>query len=329
MSQVQTLEVSPAEDGMRLDRWFKVRFPHLGHGKLQKMLRTGQVRLDGGRAKANTRIEAAQMVRVPPIDDGPGWQPPAKAKLKMTSEEIQDVQSWIIHQDDHLIVINKPAGLAAQGGSGTKKHVDGFLQALQFDKEERPRLVHRLDKDTSGVMLIARTRKAAAWYADAFKSKAAHKLYWALVVGTPRPREGMITLPISKQLGAGGERMMVDYDEGKFAKTGYRVLETAGQKISWIAFQPVTGRTHQIRIHAAEGLSTPILGDGKYGGEESVVSGLKNSKKMHLHARGIQIPNMAGGMLNIFAPATDFFIESCRFLGFQDQSEYDLILETD
>lgn len=328
MSQVQILEVSPAEDGMRLDRWFKVRFPQLGHGKLQKLLRTGQVRIDGGRVKANTRLETAQIVRVPPLDDGPGWQPPAKARKKISPEEIEEVKSWILHRDDHLIAINKPAGLAAQGGSGTKKHVDGFLGALQFDKEERPRLVHRLDKDTSGVMLIARSRKAAAWYVDAFKSKSAHKLYWALVIGTPRPREGMITLPISKQLGAGGERMVVDHDEGKFAKTGYRVLETAGQKVSWIAFQPVTGRTHQIRIHAVEGLSTPILGDGKYGGEESVISGLKHSKKMHLHARGIQIPNMAGGMLNIFAPPADFFMHSCGFLGFQAQEEYDLILET-
>ncbi len=328
MSQVQSLEVSPAEDGMRLDRWFKVRFPQLGHGKLQKLLRTGQVRVDGGRAKANMRVETAQIVRVPPMDDGPGWKPPAKAKKRISEEEAKDVQSWVVHQDDHLIVINKPPGLAAQGGSGTKKHVDGLLGALQFDREERPRLVHRLDKDTSGVMLLARSRKAAAWYTEAFKSKEAQKLYWALVVGTPRPREGMITLPISKQLGAGGERMVVDHDEGKFAKTAYRILETAGQKVSWIAFQPVTGRTHQIRIHASEGLSACILGDGKYGGEEAEIDGLKNSKKMHLHARGIQVPNMAGGMLEIFAPPPVHFLESCRFLGFQTQPEYDWILET-
>jgi len=329
MSQVQSLEVSPAEDGMRLDRWFKVRFPQLGHGKLQKLLRTGQVRVDGGRAKANMRIEAAQIVRVPPIDDGPGWQPPAKHKKRISDEEIKDVRSWVVHQDDHLIVINKPAGLAAQGGSGTKKHVDGLLGALQFDREERPRLVHRLDKDTSGVMLLARSRKAAAWYADAFKSKEAHKLYWALVVGTPRPREGMITLPIAKQLGAGGERMVVDHEEGQFAKTAYRILETAGQKVSWIAFQPVTGRTHQIRIHALEGLGACILGDGKYGGEEAQIDGLIQSKKMHLHARGIQVPNMAGGMLEIYAPEPPHFSESCRFLGFQAQPEYDWILETE
>ncbi|NQV99070.1 MAG: RluA family pseudouridine synthase [Rhodospirillales bacterium] len=329
MNQVQTLEVSPAEDGMRLDRWFKVRFPQLGHGKLQKMLRTGQVRVDGGRAKANLRIETAQLVRVPPIDDGPGWQPTASVKKRITAEEQKEVQSWVVHQDDHLIVINKPAGLAAQGGSGTKKHVDGFLEALQFNRDERPRLVHRLDKDTSGVMLIARSRKAAAWYAEVFKSKEAHKLYWALVVGAPRPREGLITLPLSKQLGVGGERMVVDQETGKFARTAYRILESAGQKVSWVAFQPVTGRTHQIRIHSFEGLGAPILGDGKYGGEEAHVAGLANSKKMHLHARAIQVPNMAGGTLEVYAPPAAHFIESCRFLGFQAQPEYDWILETD
>ncbi len=329
MNQVQNLEVSPAEDGMRLDRWFKVRFPHLGHGKLQKLLRTGQIRVDGGRAKSNTRMETAQIVRVPPIDDGPGWQPPARIKQQITETQVQEVRSWILHQDDHLIVINKPAGLAAQGGSGTKKHVDGLLGALQFDRDERPRLVHRLDKDTSGTLLIARSRKAATWYADAFKSKEAQKLYWALVVGTPRPREGMITLPLSKQLGAGGERMVVDHDEGKFARTAYRILETAGQKISWIAFQPVTGRTHQIRIHAFEGLGTPILGDGKYGGADAHIDGLQYSKKMHLHARGIQVPNLAGGRLEIYASEPTHFSESCRFLGFQVQPEYDWILETE
>lgn len=329
MSPVQNLEVSPAEDGMRLDRWFKVRFPQLGHGKLQKLLRTGQVRVDGGRAKANTRIEASQIIRVPPMDDKTTWRPPAHVKKRLSDDQIEEVRSWVLHRDDHLIVINKPAGLAAQGGSGTKTHVDGYLDALKFDKDERPKLVHRLDKDTSGVMLIARSRKAAAWYTEAFRSKAAHKLYWALVIGTPRPSEGMITLPISKQAGAGGERMRVDYDEGKFARTAYRILETAGQKISWLAFQPVTGRTHQIRIHTAEGLGAPIMGDGKYGGEDAKVAGLVHSNKMHLHARGIQVPNMSGGMHNIFAPPTDFFEESCRFLGFQAQSEYDLILETE
>lgn len=332
MSQVSNIEVAASEDGMRLDRWFKTHYPALGHGKLQKLLRTGQIRLDGARAKANSRIAEQQTIRVPPLDTDSEAQrttPKVKKKVRLTEDEIDDVRSWIIHRDDHLIIINKPGGLAAQGGSGTKRHVDGLLDALQFDRDERPRLVHRLDKDTSGAMLIARSRKAAQWYADKFKSKDAHKLYWALVVGNPRPKEGMITLPLSKMGGAKGERMIVDEDEGKFARTAYRVLDTAAQKAAWVAFQPVTGRTHQIRIHASDGLGTPVLGDGKYGGAEAYVDGLGSSQKLYLHSRGILIPNLAGGMLQIYAPLPDYFADCCRFLGFQTEPEYDLILDTE
>lgn len=329
MTQVQTIEVNSAEDGMRLDRWFKVHFPELGHGQLQKLLRTGQIRVDGGRVKANSRVEAAQSIRVPPVDDAPAPRFVAKKKPKLTDQDIREAQSWVIYKDDHLIVINKPAGLAAQGGSGMTRHVDGMLDALKFDKDERPRLVHRLDKDTSGVMLIARSRKAATWYTSAFKSKEAQKLYWALVVGHPNPDEGIITLPIAKMPGATGERMVVDQDEGKFARTGYRVLESAGQKVSWVAFQPVTGRTHQIRIHASAGLGMPLLGDGKYGAADAYIDGLKHTRKLHLHARGIRVPNLSGGTLEVFAPLSEHFTESCRFLGFQALPEYDWIIETE
>jgi len=327
MSQVQIIEVTPAEDGMRLDRWFKTHYPDLGHVQLQKLLRSGQVRLDGGRVKASSRIVELQIIRVPPIEERAARKAQPKQKFKITEEDIELVKSWIIHQDSHLFVINKPSGLAAQGGSGTTRHVDGLLDALKPKDGERPRLVHRLDKDTSGVMLIARSRKAATFYTDVFQSKEAKKLYWALVVGQPKLEEGIITLPLKKAPGAKGDKVIVDQKEGKFARTAYRVLDTAGQKVSWLAFQPVTGRTHQIRVHATEGLETPIVGDGKYGGSESFLDGLPSSKQMHLHARAIVLPNLSGGMLEVLAPPPEHFMESCRFLGFAIQPNYNYIIE--
>ncbi|MEZ7844896.1 MAG: RluA family pseudouridine synthase [Rhodospirillales bacterium] len=327
MSQVQIIEVTPAEDGMRLDRWFKTHYPDLGHVQLQKLLRSGQVRLDGGRVKASSRIVELQIIRVPPIEEQAARKAQPKQKFKITEEDIELVKSWIIHQDSHLFVINKPSGLAAQGGSGTTRHVDGLLDALKPKDGERPRLVHRLDKDTSGVMLIARSRKAATFYTDVFQSKEAKKLYWALVVGQPKLEEGIITLPLKKAPGAKGDKVIVDQKEGKFARTAYRVLETAGQKVSWLAFQPVTGRTHQLRVHATEGLETPIVGDGKYGGSESFLDGLPSSKQMHLHARAIVLPNLSGGMLEVLAPPPEHFMESCRFLGFAIQPNYNYIIE--
>ena len=327
MSQVQIIEVTPAEDGMRLDRWFKTHYPDLGHVQLQKLLRSGQVRLDGGRVKASSRIVELQIIRVPPIEERTARKAKLKQKFKITEEDIELVKSWIIHQDSHLFVINKPSGLAAQGGSGTTRHVDGLLDALKPKDGERPRLVHRLDKDTSGVMLIARSRKAATFYTDVFQSKEAKKLYWALVVGQPKLEEGIITLPLKKAPGAKGDKVIVDQKEGKFARTAYRVLETAGQKVSWLAFQPVTGRTHQLRVHATEGLETPIVGDGKYGGSESFLDFLPSSKQMHLHARAIVLPNLNGGTLEVLAPPPKHFMESCRFLGFASQPNYNYIIE--
>jgi 23S rRNA pseudouridine955/2504/2580 synthase len=327
MNEVLSIEVPAAEDGMRLDRWFKTHFPNLGHVQLQKLLRTGQVRVDGGRVKASFRISETQIIRVPPIEERAPRKATSSNKMRITEEDIEEVKSWILYQDSHLYVLNKPSGLAAQGGSGMTRHVDGLLDALKMKSGERPRLVHRLDKDTSGVMLIARNRKAAAWYTGVFQSKEAQKLYWALVSGKPKLDEGIITLPLMKAPGAKGDKVIVDQDEGKFARTAYRVLETAGQKVSWLAFQPITGRTHQIRVHAAEGLETPIVGDGKYGGVISFIDGLPSSKKMHLHARAIVLPNLAGGMLEVLAPPPEYFMESCQFFGFSTQHNYNYIID--
>ena len=327
MNEVFTTEVLSTEDGMRLDRWFKTHYPNLGHVQLQKLLRSGQVRVDGGRVKGSFRIAETQIIRVPPIEERAPRKATPNKKMKITEEDIEDVKSWILYQDSHLFVINKPSGLAAQGGSGMTRHVDGLLDVLKPKNGERPRLVHRLDKDTSGVMLIARSRKAATWYTDVFQSKEAQKLYWALVVGKPKLDEGIITLPLIKTPGAKGDKVIVDKEEGKFARTAYRVLETAGQKISWLAFQPVTGRTHQIRVHATEGLETPIVGDGKYGGADSFIDGLPSSRQMHLHARAIVVPNFSGGMLEVLAPPPEHFMESCQFLGFETQPNYNYIIE--
>ena len=329
MNDVLTIDVLATEDGMRLDRWFKIHFPNLGHVQLQKLLRTGQVRVDGGRVKASCRIAEMQSIRVPPIVERTPLQVTPNKKITSTEEDIKEVKSWILYQDTHLYVINKPSGLAAQGGTSLTRHVDGLLDALKVKNGERPRLVHRLDKDTSGVMLIARSRKAAAWYTGVFQSKEAQKLYWALVVGKPKLDEGIITLPLIKASGAKGDKVIVHHDEGKFARTAYRVLETAGQKVSWLAFQPVTGRTHQIRVHAVEGLETPIVGDGKYGGATSLIYGLPSSKQMHLHARAIVLPNFAGGMLEVLAPPPEHFLESCQFLGFSTQANYNYIIDTE
>ena len=308
MSQVQIIEVTPAEDGMRLDRWFKTHYPDLGHVQLQKLLRSGQVRLDGGRVKASSRIVELQIIRVPPIEERAARKAQPKQKFKITEEDIELVKSWIIHQDSHLFVINKPSGLAAQGGSGTTRHVDGLLDALMPKDGERPRLVHRLDKDTSGVMLIARSRKAATFYTDVFQSKEAKKLYWALVVGQPKLEEGIITLPLKKAPGAKGDKVIIDQKEGKFARTAYRVLDTAGQKVSWLAFQPVTGRTHQIRVHLSH-LGFPIVGDDKYGDYQLNKELNRSSgkgpklKRMFLHASIAVVKHPATGEnLRIEAP---------------------------
>lgn len=301
MSQVRHIKVKPGDDGIRLDRWFNRHYPGLSYGGLSKMLRTGQIRVDGGRAKPGDRITVGQEIRVPPVGaeaKKPPQAPPAKRAL--SSEEIAEVRGWVLYRDADVIALNKPPGLATQGGPGIKRHVDGLLDALKDQPEdERPRLVHRLDKDTSGLLLIARSAKAAAALADAFKGRDAHKLYWALVKRVPTPREGKISAPMEKQAGKGGERMEVS-DGGKAARTLYAVMDNAGRKAAWLAMMPQTGRTHQLRLHCAY-LNNPIVGDGKYGGEDAFLGGLV-SKKLHLHARRIRCPHPAGGMLDVTAP---------------------------
>lgn len=299
MKAVETRTVAPDEDEIRLDHWFKQHFPTLGYGRLQKLLRTGQVRVDGKRAKAGLRLAAGQSVRVPPVSDAPG---PTKKRRSVSEEDASFVRGLVLHRDADVLVIDKPAGLAVQGGTGVFRHLDGLLDALRFDAPERPRLVHRLDRDTSGVMVLARHRKAAAHLGRSFNGRSARKVYWAATVGVPRPARGRIDLPLAKLPGAGGERMGVDRDEGKRAITLYSVLERSGNRLAWVAFWPQTGRTHQIRVHAAA-LQTPILGDVKYGGAQAFLQSDTVPRQLHLHAREIALPHPSGkGTLRAAAP---------------------------
>ena len=315
------MTVSAGDAEIRLDRWFKRHFPGLGHGKLEKLLRTGQVRLDGKRAKSGDRVAEGQVVRVPPLGDlnpanaKPHQAPPTSAR------EAKLIQATVLHRDEDVIVIDKPHGLAVQGGTNTTRHLDGMLDALIFDAAERPRLVHRLDKDTSGVLVLARNARAAAKLAQAFRDKTTRKIYWAAVVGAPEKRSGRIDQKLAKQPGKLGERVVPD-EEGQRAVTYYRTVAHAADRLAWIAFEPVTGRTHQLRAHSAA-LGTPILGDGKYGGAESHVPGIPGNRLLHLHARALAIPHPQGGMLIVMAPLPPHMKETWEFFGFEEGQEPD------
>lgn len=311
---VENVTVGNGEGDLRLDRWFKRHYPALSHVRLEKLLRKGQIRVDGKRVKANARLEPGQVVRVPPLGPLPDPSERPKAESRISEADAEMIRRAVMYRDESVIVLNKPPGLATQGGTGTKVHVDMLLDVLKLKDEDRPRLVHRLDKDTSGVLLLGRTPAATAKLAAAFKSRAARKIYWALTVGVPDPREGTIKAPLAKQEGAKGEKMEVSED-GQRATTDFEVIENAAKTVAWIQMRPLTGRTHQLRVHAAY-LGTPILGDGKYGGAEAHLQGQGVSRKLHLHARAIECPHPDGGTLKIIAPLPTHMAESFDFFGF-------------
>jgi 23S rRNA pseudouridine955/2504/2580 synthase len=313
-----TVTVGEADGTLRLDRWFRRHYPGLAHGRLEKLLRTGQIRVDGRKAKSGDRVSSGMAIRVPPIDaEAPGPAPFTEPRPARPQDEAM-LRDLVIHRDDHAIVINKPAGLAVQGGSNTIRHVDGLLDGLRFGSPERPRLVHRLDKDTSGVLLIARTAAAAAFFTRAFRDKTTRKIYWAIVAGLPNPRRGRIDLALAKGLATAGpkgkERVRAD-DDGKDAVTYYSVVDAAGDRASWLALLPLTGRTHQLRAHCAA-IGTPILGDGKYGGAAAHLPGGGAAHRLHLHARSLEIPHPAGGTLRVTAPLSPHMQRMWDFLGF-------------
>ena len=321
---VRTFTVNEDDDGIRLDRWFRRNLPEASFGTVARWARTGQLRLDGKRAAPGDRIEAGQTIRVPPRDEEKAPGRPQPKREALTPDEVEFVRSLVIEEDPAAIVLDKPPGLATQGGTKTIMHLDRLLGGLVAQDAARPKLVHRLDKDTSGVLLVARTPRAAAFFSKAFSGRTARKVYWALVVGVPSVEDGMIDLPLAKQPGTGGEKMHVDEKEGSAARTRYRVIERAGNTAAWVELQPFTGRTHQLRVHMAA-IGHPIVGDGKYGGQEAFLSG-GISRKMHLHARRIKVDHPDGGVIDVFAEPPAHFAQSIAHLGF-DAANADLPLD--
>jgi 23S rRNA pseudouridine955/2504/2580 synthase len=316
MSGVVIREIAAQDADIRLDRWFRRHYPQLGHGRLEKLLRTGQVRVDGGRAKASTRLATGQKVRVPPLPDAAAARPP-RDPAPPSREDAAWLRGLMIHRDDDILALNKPPGLPVQGGSKVERHLDAMLDALRFDAAERPRLVHRLDKETSGVLVLARSAAAAAWLARAFRGKDVVKTYWALVAGVPHPRRGRIDLAVGKRAADedAGERVRPDPQDGKPASTLYAVVDHASSAAAWLALRPLTGRTHQLRVHCAA-LGTPILGDGKYGGPKAFLRGLPGGKVLQLHAYAITVPRRAGRPLTLAAPLSAEARDAWSFLGF-------------
>ncbi|MDR6287789.1 23S rRNA pseudouridine955/2504/2580 synthase [Inquilinus ginsengisoli] len=324
MSGVQSLAVGTDEGELRLDRWFRQRFPGLTHGRLEKLLRTGQIRVDGKRAKAAQRLEAGQTIRIPPLDDTATETPTPRAPLPLKPEKAQglaaELKRAILFMDDDIIALNKPAGLAVQGGGKVKAHVDGLLDHLQFDAKERPRLVHRLDQETSGVLLIGRTAKATRRLTEAFRERATRKEYWAVTVGVPQPRQGRIDLPLARSPSNVGRVVEEDDEEGQRAVTDFAVVEAAAQHAAFVAMWPVTGRTHQLRLHMAA-LDTPILGDGKYGGARSEITGAELPRQLHLHARRLVLPHPTRGTIDVTAPLSPHMVSTFRYFDFDAKTK--------
>ena len=323
MNGVKRLTVKQSEDGMRLDRWFKIHVPQMPHALLNKLLRKGQVRVDGARAKTSTRLEAGQQLRIPPIETGKAGKPARVVPAKSLSQaERAKFQAMVLLEDDDLLIINKPFGLAVQGGSKTGRHIDGMLQGLEREYGERPRLVHRLDRDTSGVLVIAKRRQSAAHLGKLFQSRAVHKIYWAAVMGVPEPRQGRIDTGLVKVMTDRGERVRPAREGEKGAQkaiTHYSVIDRAGDVLAWISLKPVTGRQHQLRAHMAF-LGTPIAGDGKYGGVENLPEEV--AAKLHLHARRICFPHPKGYTVDVTAPLPVHMRNTWKFYGF-DPDRYD------
>ena len=304
MSGVEIIKVKPEDDGMRLNRWFLKYYPGLGLGRLQKLLRTKQIKIDGKRAESGSRLLTGQEIRVPPLEQ----EKKVSDGAVISTKDAQYIKDMIIYKDDDVIVLNKPSGLAVQGGTNTLRHIDGMLEALKFDLPEKPRLVHRIDKDTSGVLVLARNRKMADGLTKAFREHTLQKTYLALVRGVPVKMSGEIKAPLEKA----GEKVYVS-EEGKQAVTFFEVLDNVGDKYALIAASPLTGRTHQIRAHL-EYIGAPIIGDDKYFGKERDRSKMF-ADKLHLHAYQIDLSSVYGKKMVVKAKLPDYFKESLKTLG--------------
>lgn len=317
MREVRTLYVDAGEDGVRLDRWFKRRWPHLSHIQINKLARSGQIRVDGARAKADTRLSAGSQIRVPPLPDAPD---PGERKT-ISDRDAAFARSLVLYEDEEVLALNKPSGLAVQGGTKTSKHIDRLLSAWG-EGLERPRLVHRLDRDTSGVLLLGKTPGAAAKLAGAFAKRRAQKTYWAIVSGNPRPGEGIVELPLVKK-GVGDRELVVPADpkdpKAEPAETEYVTISRAGPRAAWLALRPYTGRTHQLRAHM-KAIGHPILGDPKYGDEATTE--LSGGLKLQLHARRVTLPHPSAGLISVEAPLSPEMKAGFERFGF-DEHEAD------
>ena len=320
MSGVQQRQVEDDEDGMRLDRWFATHFPQLGFGRLQKLIRNGEVKVDKAKVTTSTRLVGGQTVRIPPIDD-----PDTVKPVKLNDADALFLKDLILYEDDDIYVFNKPPGLAVQGGSGTKRHLDGMLKSLPNKKGEPPRLVHRLDRDTSGCLVVAKTKAAASHFGTVFRSRSARKIYWAIVAGNPHPQQGEISCFLARQSTADGEQMVVVKNGtpgAQHSMSYYSTTDTASRRFAWITLKPVTGRTHQLRVHMAQ-LGTPIIGDPRYFNIENWQGAPGLAEGLHLHARRIAIPLRNGKRLDISAPLPPHMRQSFETLGF-DPDRYDV-----
>jgi 23S rRNA pseudouridine955/2504/2580 synthase len=322
---VQTVAVTPDEAGMRVDRFLEARFPTLSFSHIQRIIRKGELRVNGRRAQPKDRLAAGQAVRIPPLR----LDQPKPARPDSEADKTRAfLKSITLHEDADVLVLNKPMGLAVQGGSGTVKHLDGMLEVLRDAHGQRPRLVHRLDKDTAGCLLVAKTRFAAAALAKTFRSRAARKIYWALVAGVPKPRQGRISTYLAKEEREDESFMRIARhgEEGaSHAVTFYAVVETAARQLAWLSLKPVTGRTHQLRAHCAH-IGHPIVGDPKYFSKENwdLPGGLQN--RLHLLARRIVVPHPRGGTIDVSAPLPPHMQQSWNLLGF-DAERYDPIVD--
>lgn len=325
MATVETKSVGEDEAGLRLDRWFKLHYPGLGFGALQKLVRTGQVRVDGKRVETSTRLAPGQAVRVPPgaMVAEVSSEAPKRAMPRADGDDAAFLRSITLFEDKDVMVLNKPAGLAVQGGSGLTRHVDAMLESLADARGQVPRLVHRLDRETSGCLVVAKTRSIAAELAKTFRSRSARKIYWALVAGVPKPHQGKISTWLARDE-EDGERMKVarhGEDGAAHALTHYAVVDTAGPKLAWLSLKPVTGRTHQLRAHCAH-IGHPIVGDPKYFDRQNwdLPGGMQN--RLHLLARRIVLPHPRGGKIDVTAPLPPHMQQSWNLLGF-DAAQYD------
>jgi 23S rRNA pseudouridine955/2504/2580 synthase len=333
---VQLLTVTEDEGEQRLDKWLRRRFPQLNQVAVEKLCRTGQIRVDSGRVKASDRVAPGQMVRVPPL---PAEAPRLEARIAgVSAADAKMIQAAVLWKDEHIIILNKPPGLPSQGGSGQgDRHVDGLTEALKFGYKDRPKMVHRLDKDTSGLLMLARTDRIARALSEALRHRATRKIYWAVVAGVPHPRQGSIKFGLEKAPGRGrggeGEKMvcvhpakMAEHPDAKRAHTDYFTLWFLGARLSWMALEPITGRTHQLRAHMAE-IGHPILGDGKYGGSAQenagegwgAAVGGDLSKKLHLHARSLSFEHpITKKMLTFTAPLPEHMARTWKLMDWKE-----------